>query len=781
MATLVMNNSDKTWESLSNGSCTYPFQENSITYPSVHHYIYTHLTNNKFNPSLLAIQNNDTTLRQQFNQDSSQQFQHYIRNITNKTISQQLLDTKNTSLKTFLEENVLRYYYYITNDNLYLGINEDGYGFNLLGQAYSRMLSYQNTSFYNTNEVTVHRIYKASMLCVEALKNGMDISIFVGKHIDEIIASLSTLNIGEMDSSYVYKLYKQDPFYMCIQYEIDYPLNLAGFIRQKYATSINYYLRQTFNDIILSKYFEYLLSTKFSDIIDNTQMSYYVTKQKNMLKADYNKYVNMIDRLYEIYNDPGTTEKASKFLTNSVRQELYDIEIRFLNANQLDLVLRYVPFLYNTKLDHTMYIYDDHNKNSELQPNTSFLSPLNHSGFIIQDIFSYLGHELTNLSLFKCRNIFQGCGEYMNCYMDKLNQMVNAYKHLLMKKGMVLKFKQNIFARYLLYNTNQFGYNLQYTDLDPIFNKHLISELLEIRRSLDTKDIYQIVYALNGKDVHVEDRISFRLYDLQNTLDAYRLFMNKSHLTLQDYTLINQKLLRNVESTDSPVNKPMHPSFFQFFERICERSLIKNLWSFFSLYSELTQVFVENGAIIQFEQTPKSISSIVAYFITTFYNHGKEQEFYHFILQVILGKPFPFVQSMSYYSTELENEFCRLIPIDDYDPQFIINMMGVTSIILRHPNPTRILYFSYWALPIRDEMYPCSLSKKMIVLRRVDIEDDEQPKRRRKKKTMTELRNEMRQRQQQQPTTTGQETQQEEEYDMNEMYEELGIDDDNDD
>lgn len=775
MATLVINN-DKQWESLSNGSCQYPFQDNSITYPSVHHYIYTHLTNNKVNPSLLAIQNNDPKLRQQFNYDSSQQFQHYMRTITHKTISLRILHPQNTSLKTFLEENASFYYYYITNDNMYLGINEDGYGFNLLGQAYSRVLSSQNTSFYTINEVSVHRICKASRLCVQALMNGMDISIFIGKHVDEIIASLSTLNILEMDSSYVYKLYQQDPFYMCIQYEIDYPLNLAGFIRQKYATSINYYLRQRFNDVMLSKYFEYLLSTKFSDIIDNTQMDYYVTKQKNRLKADYNKYVEMVDRLYEIYNDPDTTEKTSKFLTNTVRQELYDIEIQFLNEGQLELALRYIPFLYNTKLNHTMYIYDDHNQNTELQPNTSFLSPFNDSRFIIQEIFSHLGQALTNLSLEKCRNIFQGCGEFMDCYTDKLSTMVNAYKHLLMKKGMILKFKQNMFARYLLYNTNQFGYNLEYTDLDPIFHQHVVSELLDIRRSLDTKDMYQIVYALNGKDVHVEDRISFRLYDLQNILDAYRLYMNKSHLTLSDYKLMNQKLLRNIESKDEPVNKPMHPSFFQFFERICERSLIKHLWCFFSFYNDLAQVFVENGAITQFEQTPKSISSIVAYFITTFYESGKEQEFYTFVLQVLLGKPWKFVQSMSYYNRELEKEFQKLIPMDDYDPQFIINMMGVTSILLQHPNPTRVLYFSYWALPIRDEMYPSSLSKKMMLLRHVDT-DSEQPRRRRKKKTMTELRNEMRERQQ----NVDQEVEQEEEeYDLNEMYEELGLDDNDD-
>lgn len=116
-----------------------------------------------------------------------------------------------------------------------------------------------------------------------------DLRQFIGMSVNEIVERLSILypTFIYVPSGQVFQTFEKDPYYNYIQYELDYPMNLAGFIRQNYIHQINYYIRSKFNRLIIRNYFQYILTKKYNNVIDTLQMEYYINQQMSKLDDEH--------------------------------------------------------------------------------------------------------------------------------------------------------------------------------------------------------------------------------------------------------------------------------------------------------------------------------------------------------------------------------------------------------------------------------------------------------------------------------------------------------------
>ena len=755
---------------LTNWSSEFPFEIQGVKYPSVNHYIFCKMTNQKFNSTLLAA-DRDNDLRQKFNRLSNNMYMEYVRQIIQDGVQQQFI--QNRPFRQYFLQRPDHYFYYISNTTTLWGINEDGYGYNLLGHAYSRLLSKNNSSYYKITELTIHQIYRANVLMIHHLQQGNDILVFMGKPVEVIGETLGSLypNKTLLSSKVVFDNFKNDAYFQNIQYEIDYPWNLAGFVRKEYIQQINYYLRIRFNTKMISKYFEHVLQTKFKHVIDTTQMSYYV--QQQLAKLGTQKFQDLSDRLFAMYNHPLQNEKVLTFLDSASIQELYDIEVQFLNSDEIAAGENFVPFLYNIKPGKSIYIYDEA-KTSNLEPSTAFLSPLNSHHFtsdklryddLVLFIFVQLTTCLTNLSVDKAYALLENCEDVEAC-QQKLEIAVRMYKVVLMKKGMAAKFASSLFPKYLLYNTIGYQYDVDVQDPDPVFSKNVAKHLLAIRQGL-TEPFYSISFNLIGNNMALQDRIRFRLQDLVKILDAYKLLKNKQTVDISDYRFLQTHLWRNPDGYRTGL--PVPPEFLQYFEGHCTNAVTEELWNVFETYAFL----LRKNMKIEQTQPLHSIPSILAYFLKTFYKKGQESAFYDFVLSILIGRDVVFQPSSSYYTTEMEREFTQFIPVEAYDVDFIVNMMGVAGTVQRNISLPRHRYFSYWGLPVHTpEPFPSSLASRISAIALVGRATEQLKAEKKKRKKNTEMVADEEEEEV--------EEEEEEEMGVKEMLQELGLEDDED-
>lgn len=761
---LIPYQTDGSFDGLANWSNNYPFKVQNVEYPSVDHYIYCSLTRQEHNARLLSTSDN-YVLRQRFNDISNQMFIEAIRNIASKGVENQKFF--NSDVQRFLKDYPSFYFYYISND-VHLGINEHGYGYNLIGRAYSNSKS----AVYSVNEANVYVIYKASVLMVHHLKETGDILKYIGMSVEKIVEELSFIysKVIFVSSPLVFQRFEKDPYYNNIQNELDYPMNLAGFIRQSYIHEINYYIRHKFNRMMISYYFQYILKKKYNHVLDQSQLDYYVRQQIGKLNDE--QYHALSNRLFEMYNDPDTNKKTHSFLTLEVREKLYDLEIQFLSKKQMVEGETYIPFLYQVRVNRSLYIYDkDSNEDNEFQPFTRYLSPIaTYTRFseyrsLCEYIYINLGKYLTQYSEDYIKKELVNCVDLAS-YKEKLRVIVEHYKVNLMKHGMNVKFSTNKFARYLLNDTQKYMFNIHVTDPDPIFEEYETKHLLNIRSEL--KDpIYSILYSL-VENIYLQDRVRYRIDDFLFTYDIYRKYLNKPLLTMKDMVFLQEYIFRDpfFHGTSS---KPVHPAFFIYFKDVCERPVITKLWDGMTRFASLLQKNIETLGDYDEKNVPStSVVPVIAAMVKHFYNDEEPTNFYNFATSLLIGRRYTFKPSVTYYSLTMEEEFRKYIPINDYDALFVVNLFGICTYIQDNISVSRLNYYSMLRLKPQDTPYPSSLSIRINKHVNLDL-----PKTTKKKSSLKELKKKL-----EKKIIEQKEQEEEEQEELGEMLKDLGLEDD---
>ena len=765
---------------LANWSTEFPFQIQGIQYPSVNHYIFSMMTNHMDNALLLSSKN-DVNLRERFNELSDRIYMMYTKNIISEGVQNQFL--QNSSFRSYIVEHADLFFYYI-DDNLLWGINSDGYGYNLIGQTYSRLIKKDHSSFYPIVSHVIYNIYVANVLLIQHLQQGNDIGKFVGVAIQSIVDILRPLypDLLLIEEDVVWRNYQRNPHFQNIQFEIDYPWNLAGFVRKQYANQLNYYLRTKFNRYMISKYFAYVLKKRYSDEIDVSQMEMYVEKQ--IARLSEQKFKDLSDMLFNMYNNPTQNEKVLVFLTQRDLQYLYEIEIQFLNPQEIMNASRYVPFLYKVKPEKSMYMYDVGDV-SNIEPYVTSISPIANTSFqvdklkyrtLVQYIYTKIARNLTNLPVEKTYSLFTGCYD-IPAYDVTLSNAIRTYKIALMRRGMSLKFGASRFPNYYLcnymYNSNVYGYDIKIEDPDPVFQQYTTKILFDIFEKI-SEAYFPVSYHLLGHDIYLQDRIRFRMEDFANTFDAFRIYHNIQKITDSEYEILQRHLYRDPSSPK--LSDPIHPQFYGYFEKMCTSSVIEKLWSMFLTYASLLKTDEMNIAEDKLKNDPprlECICSIVSYFIKKFYTHNDNMKFYDFVIRVVLGRSYEFIPSITYFSTDMEKSFQNYLEVDKYDAEFIVNMMGVVELIRKHISISTHRYLSYWALPIHTPPYPSNLVSRFTaaaIIGRV-MEDEQKEKRRRRGRRRSTKDDEEEEEQQQTE-------EQEEDMDVEEMLRDLGLEDD---
>jgi hypothetical protein len=756
------------FDGLANWSKNFPFKAQDVEYPSVDHYVYCALTRQEHNAQLLSSGDN-FVLRQRFNSISNAMHITAMRDIAVKGVERQKI--MNPDVRRFFQDYPSFYFYYISND-IHLGINEKGFGFNLIGQAFSQSKS----PVFPVNETYVYIIYKASVLMTNYIQQDAgDVREFIGVSVNEIVDKLSAFypSLIYVSSVEVFKTFQKDPYYSYIQYELDYPMNLAGFIRQTYIHQLNYYMRTKFNRIMIHHYFEHLLKKKYDKVIDTSQMDYYIRQE--IAKLGVERFHSLSNRLFEIYNDPDTNKKTHAFLTSNVREELYNIEIQFLSKTEIMDGEIYIPFLFQVRTNRSLYIYDQDFGEEPIKPFTRYISPFS-TVVSFGEYRSLAEYIYTNYCEYMTRNnLDQIKREFINCvdlisFQEKLHTIVNNHKLSLMKKGMNLKFSSNRFARYLLNDTQKYMFNINITDPDLVFNDHMTRHLLNIRKELKAP-IYSILYSL-VENIYLQDRVRFRIDDFLFTYDLYRKYLNQPLTTMKDMVYLQEYIFRD-PFFHSTTTKPVHPVFFMYFSNICEKPVITKLWNGMVGFVDILQKNIENLSStnkMNLGITVASVVPIVCSMVNHFYNPEDEPtRFYNFVTSLLIGKPKEFQQSITYYTPILEDEFKKYLPLDDYDTLFVVNLFGVCTQIQQNIDATRFSYFSFLAMKPASVSYPSSLIDRIDKYIYVDL-----PKKTVKtKKSIAELKKVF-----EKTTVVANQEEEEEEENLAEMMKELGLEDD---
>lgn len=775
------------YSDLANWSTVSPFVVDGRRYPSVDHYVFCELTNH-MDDALLLSATTTTTLRTVFNLLSDSLFFQSTQRRIQEGVSAQF--RQNMLVRTYFQEEIGKFFYYMNDDDILFGINHEGYGYNLVGIAYARLVDKTHSSYYALTESNIFRIYQAQELLVHHMQQGHDIIDFIGQDVDAIHQYLGVLypSLPYLSSATVWTevMNNHNPRFQNIQLEIDYPLNLAGFVRKQHIVDFNFRLRKKFNRLMLSKYFGYVLRKRFRKDIDVSQIeSFYVPQQLTRMSiTDQEQLATM---LYNMYNDPSTNDKTLVFLQRSDLETLHAIELQFLSPTDIARAQRYVPFLYRIKQDNAVYVYDVFTT-PQIQPSTTTVTPftnfpISKDNVDFPNLVSFVFTEMA--TMFTRKNLGDQSNE-MKRQVDNptdivtwnrtLTSFVNDAKRTHVNRGILVRIRAHRSLQYLLFNTHRFGNNIVFQDPDEVLQRTTNERLVQIRASL-TQPYFPIAMSLLPNRIDLQDRIRFRLEDFQGVMDAYRLFVNTERIGMDAYDVLQRTLWRNPTTPES--TRPMDYEFFQMFDKRCTNDVIQKLWKFFGTYALLLESKLD-ALSSNVEMATKPIASIVAYFVKTFYTEGTDDlKFCEFVLTVLLGRRIEFMPSLTYYSSILENQLRHYIDIDEYTPEFIINLFGVMDMCERQIPKSRHVYFSALGLAIHTPPFESTLSTRftgMGIIRTATTELRQD--KRRKRRAQIEAKRRQQEEQDRESIESDEEDDDQREDNIREMLEEMGLDTD---
>lgn len=594
---IINNDNNNPFKFLSVDSTEFPFQKGNTTYHNILQYIYYHISSHKE----LLWESNPHRLRVLYNRLSNIDFKNFTKDIIYQVIAHVFRNNKDfrTEVKILSEEGQ-RGFYYITNQNSLWGVNESGYGYNFIGLTYSKLVNRYYSSYYIFNKSNIALIFKCSKLLIQHFQSGHDIAEFIGTPCQEIFQKLYPFITEDFqDDDEIWLMYmKQYETTKWIQMELDYPLNLAGFIRAEYIRYFNFYLRNRFHKTMISKYFIHLIHSKYSHVITDHDVSYHVQKlYKNMSTSYLEKLAN---KLYYIYNDPGTTDKLDIFLDYETRTELYDIETQFKTGMDIENIENYTPFLYHAPKESSMYIYNTQEEFFELfEPYTTHLSPSAPHEFMkprlsmMQEIFIKLISIYGNIpeeKVFEKLNIPTFETSY-GAFEKVLTKVSSTRTSFFVRQAYNLKVRQNPILRFSVFNTSIFKDDVIISDSDPIIQETATTAIFDIRKEL-TAPFYAISLYLTD-DIYLQDRIRFRLEDFQYICKNYVSLLTRLNIQSSEQlswmafshfetTIYHDPMSFFTENTSSDVN-PI-PVFREYFKQVCDTNVQKHIWAFIQNY-----------------------------------------------------------------------------------------------------------------------------------------------------------------------------------------------------
>lgn len=588
---------------LSVESTKFLFEEHNVRYSSILQYVYYKISQNRE----LLWESNPQRLRILFNRITNTDYRNTTRNIIEKVITDCISKDKEFRQTVRILSDDRRGFYYITNQNNLWGINEEGFGYNFIGLAYSKSISRMFSSFYVISQDTIAMIYKSAQYLIQHLQNGHDIVEFVGKPTQEIYDSLHTMygnivntppdsKLWESFLSNHKNIYEHEQL-KWVQLEIDYPCNLAGFIMGTYIRYFNFYLRTRFHKVMISAYFKYLIETKYSTHTTKEDIQFHIDRMMRRMSTSYHE--KLANKLFYLYNDPETTSKLDEFLDYDTRKTLYDIETQFKSQNEIEQREAFTPFLYNAPKEQSMFIYNSQEEFYDLfEPYTTQLSPFTPHLFleprlsimqmIFTDLISYYGNISVD-KVFEHLKINPLETSY-SVFQDVLNNVTATRKRYFVRKAVQLRTDQNKILKFSVFNTTLFKDDVVVTDPDQIIEETATKELLKIRGSLN--EPYYPITLYFSDNIYLQDRIRFRVEDFYRVLNSYKKLNNSDVLNQVEFSNFESnfyqdpKMLFTMNNTNNPIKV-----FEEYFSPIVDHSVSKRLWSFIGNYGKQYEKF----------------------------------------------------------------------------------------------------------------------------------------------------------------------------------------------
>lgn len=594
MTSILQINNDVTnrYNALSVESKKFSFEEDHRRFSSVLQYIYYKVSRNHE----LLWESDPTRLRTMFNRLTNIDYRDTTRSIIDKVVVDAVSKDKDFQRVISVLSEGKRGFYYITNQNNLWGVNEEGYGYNFLGLAYSKSISRMFSSYYALSEDTVSMIYKSVMLLTRHFQNGNDILEFVGRPAPEIYESLAGLYENVVNTpveSVLWESFLHHPNIYTheqlkwVQLEVDYPCNLAGFIRAHYIRHFNFYLRSRFHRVMIISYFTYVMEKKFSKYTIKDDIPFHVSKL--LRKMSTSEHETLANKLFYLYNDPDTTSRLDGFLDYDTRKTLYDIETHFKTFKEIEAIEAFTPFLYHAPKEQSMFIYNTQEEFYDLfEPYTTQLSPyiisLQPRLSIMQSIFthliSYYGGTPQD-KVFETLKIDPLETSY-DVFQGILDSVSMTRKRYFTRRAFRIRVEQNSVLNFSVFNTTLFKDDVIVTDPDKVIEETATKELLKIRERL-TEPYYPISLYFSD-DMYLQDRIRFRLEDFYRVLSAYKKLTSHSLLTESDLNDFESKFYQDPATffrlnSDKPIKV-----FEDYFSPIVDQSVRKKLWSFIGNY-----------------------------------------------------------------------------------------------------------------------------------------------------------------------------------------------------
>lgn len=572
---------------LSSTTCSFPFRVDGVEYKSVLQFVYSRLVHSREDQRRLLWETQPRRLRALFNQLADEEYISVSRKIVSRTVFSYFNNhpEDRVMLKRATEFTTpRRACYYISNEDNVWGITESGFGFNLIGLAYSKYLYNSFSSYYAIRKDTIAMIYNAGQVLLQRFQSGHDILEFMGRPCQDILLLMDDHQhlshpITEDDAWRMY-VDGRSPEY--VQLEIDYPCNLAGFIRKKYMSTFNYYLRTRFHSIMIRHYFVHVMKTRFSDAVASGDIDEQVKRMIQKMSTAY--YEDLANRLYYMYNDPDTTSRLS-FLTPLVRQELYDIEIQFKTQRDIEQAEHFVPFLYHAPKESSLFIYHAGDEFFELfEPYTTSLSPF--ALPIASQIVVELIRHYTGISEDVIRKTYHLSLQKQE-YRRLLARVTDTWKERLAAKALRSKVDQNPILKLLVFNTSVLQDDVRVEDPDPIISKALTDEMLRLRQPLLANPLYQVCLYLSD-DMYVQDRVRYRLEDFKTSMrcfaamrgggdDGIGLPISASDFTdLEDFVYMDPAVFFDGWRDQE---QPIH-AFSQYMSGVCSKEVQRRVWAF---------------------------------------------------------------------------------------------------------------------------------------------------------------------------------------------------------
>jgi hypothetical protein len=608
-SSLIVNNDVlNKFKMLSVESSAFPFHEDGVKYDNVLQYVFYHISPHRE----LLWEPNPRRLRILFNRLSNKDFINRTKHSIFQVISEAI--RTNTDFRNsvkLLSNGGKKGLYYITNQTTLWGINEDGYGYNFVGLAYSKSLQPFYSSLYTISMETISLIFKCSRLLIVHFQNGHDIHQYIGKACPEYFQELANIYPQELSliptDERIWETYvRGDEEARWVHDEIDYPCNLAGFIRAEYIRYFNFYLRTRFHRLMITSYFKYVVRTKYAEHVVDADIDYHAKKLFKGMASEYRETLS--NKLYYLYNDPGTTSKMDSFLDFDIRKELYEMEIQFKTQAETENIEAFIPFLYYAPKETSLFIYNTQEEFFELfEPYTTQLSPYTPHDFLkprisfMQRIFVRLISQYSGVAEDKVfENAKINFVETSFQFFDQLLQQVtNTKKGYYVKRAYELMIAEHPILRFAIYNTNRFGDNVVVSDSDTVIQEKATSELLKIRGLL-TEPYYPISLFISD-DIEIQDRLRFRIQDFHRILQSYNKFIRESSssslLTYNDFTKFQDKIYQDPNpffekkgmlSTD-PID-----AFKNVFANVCDKEVQKKIWVFLQNYSRSYEQYRED-------------------------------------------------------------------------------------------------------------------------------------------------------------------------------------------